>query len=92
MRFPESYDSLLYDNSLLSSTHASMYVIHTDMCRAYHDNFNSKLQLNCAHIAQDCPLEKLIQTQLQDKNGVKRILVIVGCRGRIEVKAKVPNF
>ena len=48
---------------------------------------------NCAHIAQDCPMENLIQqTQLQDKNGVKRILVIVGCRGRIEVKAKVPNF
>ena len=47
---------------------------------------------NCAHIAQDCPLKNLIQTQLQDKNGVKRILVIVGCRGRIEVKAKVPNF
>ena len=33
---------------------------------------------NCAHIAQDCPLDNLIQTQLQDKNGVKRILVIVG--------------
>ena len=47
---------------------------------------------NCAHIAQDCPLENLIQTQLQDKNGVKGILVIVSCRGRIEVKAKVPNF
>ena len=46
---------------------------------------------NCAHIAQDCPLNNLIQTQLQDKNGVKRILVIVGCRGRIEVKAKVPK-
>ena len=47
---------------------------------------------NCAHIAQDYPMENLIQTQLQDKNGVKRILVIVGCRGWIEVKAKVPNF
>ena len=47
---------------------------------------------NCAHIAQDCPLENLIQTQLQYKNGVKRILVIVGCRGMIEVKAKAPNF
>ena len=47
---------------------------------------------NCAHIAQHCSLENLIQTQLQDKNGVKRILVIVDCRGRIEVNAKVPNF
>ena len=49
---------------------------------------------NCAYITQDCPLENLIQTQsqLQDKNGVKGILVIVGCRGRIKVKAKVPNF
>ena len=46
---------------------------------------------NCAHIAQYCPLENLIQTQLQDKNSVKGILVIVGCRGRIEVKAKVPK-
>ena len=38
---------------------------------------------NCAHahIAQDCPLENLIQTQLQDKNGVTQYdhLIIETC-------------